>query len=64
MDFLMLDVTEVLDVEPGDIVTLIGRDGDGEIDCAEFAARCGTITHEVLSRLGTRPTRVYLGADL
>ena len=60
---LMLDVTEAGEVKPDDIVTLIGRDGEREIGCAEFAAKCGTITHEVLSRLGTRLTRVYITGD-
>jgi len=63
MDMLMLDVTEIGEVQPDDIVTLIGRDGGEAIACAEFAARCGTITHEVLSRLGPRLPRVYLAAD-
>ena len=54
MDQLFADVTELGEVLPGDIVTVIGRDGDQEIRAEEVAARCGTITNELLSRLGQR----------
>lgn len=54
MDQLLVDVTAVPQVVPGDVVTLIGRDGDGEIRAEEVAAWCGTITNELLSRLGHR----------
>ncbi len=56
MDQLFLDVTDVPEVRPGDLVTLIGRDGGQEITAREVAERCGTITHELLSRLGGRQT--------
>ena len=54
MDQLLVDVTQVPQVSPGDVVTLIGRDGPGEIRAEEVAAQCGTITNELLSRLGGR----------
>ena len=54
MDQLFLDVTEVPEVQPGDLVTLIGRDGGQEITAREVAGQCGTITNELLSRLGPR----------
>ena len=54
MDQLFADVSELGEVLPGDIVTVIGRDGDQEIRAEEVAARCGTITNELLSRLGQR----------
>lgn len=59
MDQTMLDVTEIPDVEEGDIVTLIGRDGDEEISAVALAEQAGTITNELLSRLGSRLTRTY-----
>ena len=59
MDQLMVDVTEVADVSLGDTVTLIGRDGSQEITATEVAQRCGTITNELLCRMGERPVRVY-----
>ncbi|MBM6665377.1 alanine racemase [Flavonifractor plautii] len=54
MDQLLVDVTGVPQAAPGDVVTLIGRDGGAEIRAEEVAARCGTITNELLSRLGNR----------
>ena len=54
MDQLLVDVTELDTVAPGDVVTLIGRDGGQEIRAEAVAERCGTITNELLSRLGRR----------
>ena len=59
MDQLCLDVTDAGDVKRGDVATFIGRDGDEFISCEEFAAKCGTISNEVLSRLGKRLTKVW-----
>ena len=54
MDQLLVDVTGVPQAAPGDVITLIGRDGGAEIRAEEVAGRCGTITNELLSRLGSR----------
>lgn len=60
MDQTMVDVTEIPGVEQGDVAVLIGRDRRGEISVYELAERCGTITNEVLSRLGARLERVVV----
>ncbi len=60
MDQLFLDVTDAGEVKPGDVATLIGRGGGETVSCEEFAARCGTITNEVLSRLGKRLPRLWM----
>lgn len=54
MDQLLVDVTDVPGVQAGDAVTLIGRDGGCEIRAEQLADWCGTITNELLSRLGAR----------
>ena len=54
MDLLLADVTGVEYVATGDAATLIGRDGVLEIRAEELAEKCGTITNELLSRLGKR----------
>lgn len=54
MDQLLIDVTGLEEVLPGEVVTLIGRDGKEEIRAEEVAQWCGTITNELLSRLGLR----------
>jgi alanine racemase len=61
MDMMMVDVTG-LDVEPGDEVVIIGRQGDESwqrIDAREVAAAIGTIPWEVICRIGTRIGRQY-----
>ena len=62
MDLCMIDVTNLPDVVPGDVVTWIGQDGTETITAAEMAAAAGTISNELLSRLGTRPPRILLSS--
>lgn len=57
MDLIAIDLTEAGDVKPGDAVTLIG-DGIGVDDVAQPA---GTIGYEVLTGLGRRYHRRYIG---
>jgi alanine racemase len=59
MDLITLDVTGVPDefVQPGCRVDLIGP----EISLEEVAQRAGTINYEILTRLGQRAQRRYLG---
>ncbi len=58
MDQMLVDVTEIPGVRPGDMVTLIGQDGDQTITAEQVAAAADTITNELLSRLGSRLERV------
>jgi alanine racemase len=46
----------------GDVATLIGTDGDAMISLDQFANWSGTVSYEVLTRLGTRLPRVYIDA--
>ena len=58
MDMIMLDVTG-FEVQTGDDVVLIGRQGDDEITAREVAATIGSIPWEVVCKLGTRILRSY-----
>lgn len=60
MDVITVDLTGVAGARVGDVATLIGRDGPEEITVDEVAARCATISYEILVRLGPRLPRVYL----
>ncbi len=60
MDQLMLDVTDIDGVCMGDVVTVIGRDGDEEISADMIAERNGTIPYEILCGVGERVPRFYL----
>lgn len=64
MDQLLLVVTGVPEAAAGDVVTLIGRDGEQEITAEELAETCRTITNELLSRLGSRTGLVVHPPDL
>lgn len=59
MDQLMVDITDISDVKRGDVATLIGQDGCERISAEEMAGSAGTITNELLSRLGERLERIY-----
>ena len=62
MDMITVDVTDLGDVQPGDEVVLLGRQGDEswqQIDAREVAASIGTIPWEIVCRLGTRVERLY-----
>jgi len=63
MDMTMVDVTRAPDARPGDEAVLIGRQGAEEITADEVAAWQGTISYEVLCRIGPRVPRVYCGDD-
>ena len=62
MDQLLVDITDIPGVAPGDVATLIGRDGDAFLSAEEVAGAAGTITNELLSRLGGRLERVFLAS--
>jgi alanine racemase len=62
MDMTLLDVTAVTDVSVGDEVVLLGRQGGERIGARELAERAGTISYEVLCRLGQRLPRRYFEA--
>lgn len=61
MDQLMVDCAGVDRPELGDVVVLLGRDGDDEITAREWADLIGTISYEVLCGIGRRVPRVYIG---
>jgi alanine racemase len=60
MDLMMIDVSGIEDVDVGDEVILMGRQGDQEISAAELAERTGTITWEITTRVGSRVRRIYI----
>lgn len=59
MDQLMIDVTGT-QAEPGDVVTLFGRDGDDIITADELASLYGTIGYEVVCGISKRVPRIYI----
>jgi alanine racemase len=62
MDMITVDVTNLLEVRPGDEVVFLGQQGRESwqrIDAREMAAAIGTIPWEIVCRLGTRIERHY-----
>lgn len=60
MDQCMIDVTEIEDVKVGDVVTLLGCDGDIKISAEHWAELLGTINYEVVCLLKKRVPRIYI----
>jgi alanine racemase len=60
MDLMMIDLSKVEDVQVGDEVVLMGRDGSEEVSCAELAEKAGTIPWEIVTRIGARVRRVLV----
>ena len=58
MDQTLVDVTDIPGVQTGDEAVLIGTSGSETISCGELADQCGTITNEILSRMGARLERI------
>jgi alanine racemase len=57
MDLIAIDVTGCEDAQPGAMVELLGP----HVQVDEVAAAAGAVAHEVLTRLGHRAERLYLG---
>lgn len=60
MDLTMLDVTDIANVQQGDEVVLLGRQGDGEISADEIAAWTNTISYEIFTSVGARVPRIHI----
>lgn len=58
MDLTLIDISNIPQVSPGDTAVLIGLSEEQEITAVQLAFQCGTITNELLSRLGERLERI------
>lgn len=60
MDQFMVDVTQLTDVAEGDVVTLIGKDGEEQITMEELGEISGRFNYELACCIGKRVPRIYL----
>jgi alanine racemase len=60
MDQFMVDISHLDGVTSGDVVTLVGQDGDEVITLDELANIVGTINYELACNISLRASRVYL----
>jgi len=58
MDHTMLDVTDIPDMEIGDEVVVLGRQGDHAITAYDHADAAGTIPWEILCDIASRIPRI------
>ena len=59
MDQMMFDISNVADAKEGDIITLLGDDGNHKIYIDSWAKILNTIHYELICRLKVRLSRVY-----
>lgn len=64
MDQTMIDVSSIPNVKMGDIVTIIGSDGEEETTADDMASLLGTISYEVLCNISKRVQRYYKSQGL
>jgi alanine racemase len=61
MDQFVVDLGPTSGAQAGDRVTLFGTGESGEPTAQDWAQATGTISYEIISRLGSRVPRVYIG---
>ncbi|MCR4427369.1 MAG: alanine racemase, partial [Firmicutes bacterium] len=62
MHHTLFDVTEIPSASLGDPVTIIGGQGDGALWASDWANWAGTVTDEILCRMGSGMPRRYVKA--
>lgn len=60
MDQMMVDVTDIDDVKQGDVVTIVGSDGNETITVEELSAMSGSFNYEFVCNVNKRVPRVYI----
>ena len=63
MDQTVVDVSALPEVRVGDTAVLIGSDGDETVTAEELARRAGTISYDILTGIGKRVVREYVGGE-
>jgi alanine racemase len=63
MDQFMVDVSDIDDVKQGDLVTLLGKDGNAYISAEELALWSHSFAYELVCTVGKRIPRVYSEAN-
>ncbi|MFS3128909.1 alanine racemase [Nocardioides sp. Bht2] len=51
------------EADPGDEVELFGTGADGRVTAQDWADACGTISYEIVTRIGGRFTRVHVDSE-
>ena len=59
MDMVTIDVTDIKGVKVGDVATLLGKQGNGEITADEMAQAANTTNYEVVTRVNPLIMKYY-----
>ena len=59
MDQMMVDITDIPDARLGDMVVLVGKDGDEQITVEQIAAQGDSFNYEFVCGISRRVPRVY-----
>ena len=59
MDWVTIDVTDAPDTMVGDIVVVLGSDGEADVTAEEIARKIDTISYEVTCGIASRVPRIY-----
>ena len=57
MDQTIVDISSIPDVQPGDVAVIVGERNGARITACDLAEQAGTISNEIVSRLGSRLER-------
>ncbi len=60
MDQMMVDVTDIPDVQVEDVVTLVGTDGENSIPIEELGELAGSFNYEMVCGVSSRVPRLYV----
>ncbi len=60
MDLTTIDLSHTEALEPGDDVTLLGKEGEVSLDAQQIARVAGTISYNILCNISARVRRVYV----
>jgi alanine racemase len=59
MDQMLFDINDAPQAREGDVITLIGKDGNSQLYFADWAQTLGTITYELACAMRLRLPRIY-----
>lgn len=64
MDQLMVDVSDVPNLQVGEVVTILGQDGKASISAENWADVLGTISYEIVCGFKHRLPRILVNSDV
>ncbi len=59
MDIIMIDVTDIIKAKVGDVVTIIGQDGQENVSIDDIAALLDASSYELVTRINPLIKRIY-----